>query len=709
MLAQSRRTFLLFLLFSFAASLASIREVAFLAAALDMRSASMVTATRIGSHANRYTLYGSHQSCTFLNTITCRPTAVRSRRYSGSSSLVMMPEGPEVRTLVNQLQAGVGKRLVDWKFLSGRYIRHGKPAGWDAFRATMTPFSENRDSDDDTKDCILEWNCKGKFIYMLLDDGDKAPPASPGATDFARSIWITLGMTGRFVSQAVHDQMPKRDQEHARWYLEVAPPTNATIHTNTDDEESSSSHRTRIYYYDMRNFGTLKFSLSRQDLADKLQSLGPDILQTDTTTPQTFVQLVESARPSSNVCRFLMDQSRIAGIGNYILAEGLYRAKIDPFATLGDLTVEQQKRLFRELQKVAVESFQSQGMTRAEGGQYRTMDDRPGQFTFALQCYGRSVAANGEAVFKEVNGPHGRTIWYTREQLFRPRFTVGESEQHTFAPNPRDVPSLEADKSTGDPKTMVDPVLSLTSYLSDPSWKNALSSAFESDWFEELAMFVAVERASHQIYPPAHQVFEALNLSPLDDVKVVIVGQGKFCFIFRGCCAPMSDLTRFLDPYHGPGQGHGLAFSVQRDIKPPPSLVNIFKEAHADVEIPYPPPHGNLEQWATQGVLLLNSVLTVRRGMANSHSRHGWETLTDTIVEILNERKEGLVFLLWGQPAQRKASTVDESKHFVIRTSHPSPLGATKTNSPFLGSRCFSKANQFLEQAGQRAIDWKVI
>ena len=167
--------------------------------------------------------------------------------------------------------------------------------------------------------------------------------------------------------------------------------------------------------------------------------------------------------------------------------------------------------------------------------------------------------------------------------------------------------------------------------------------------------------------------------------------------------------TFIADPYHGPGQGHGLAFSVQKGIKPPPSLVNIFKEAHADVRIPYPPPHGNLKDWANQGVLLLNTVLTVQRGKANSHARHGWEKLTDAIVEILNEQKQDLVFLLWGQPAQRKASSVDESKHFVLRTSHPSPLGATKTNSPFLGSRCFSKANACLEQSNQEIIDWRVI
>lgn len=194
------------------------------------------------------------------------------------------------------------------------------------------------------------------------------------------------------------------------------------------------------------------------------------------------------------------------------------------------------------------------------------------------------------------------------------------------------------------------------------------------------------EAATDTIDAPPELVFAALNLCPMDQVKVVIVGQ---------------------DPYHGPGQGHGLAFSVQKGVRPPPSLLNIFKEVQSDVGIPTPT-HGNLEHWARQGVLLLNSVLTVRRGQANSHARQGWEKLTDEIIGILNERRTGLVFLLWGTPAHRKAAAVDESKHTVIRTSHPSPLGAAKTHSPFLGSRCFSRANAALESHGQAAIDWSV-
>ena len=163
------------------------------------------------------------------------------------------------------------------------------------------------------------------------------------------------------------------------------------------------------------------------------------------------------------------------------------------------------------------------------------------------------------------------------------------------------------------------------------------------------------------------------------------------------------------DPYHGFGQGHGLAFSVRKGIKPPPSLRNIFKEAMSDVGIDDPKNNGNLEGWAKQGVLLLNTVLTVRRGEANSHAKWGWEDFTDEVINTINENNESVVFLLWGSPAHKKAKKVDESKHTVIRTSHPSPLGATKTASPFLSSKCFSRANQALLAAGEEPIDWNNI
>ena len=170
----------------------------------------------------------------------------------------------------------------------------------------MTNDNKNIDHDDDNDDidCIQGWNCKGKFIYLILDDGSKVPTNSDEHEhDFMRSIWITLGMTGRFVSQAAYDRLSRREQEQARWCLKVASPVSKS--TNTTVERKI----TQIYYYDTRNFGTLKFCLSRQELADKLQSLGPDILQTQSTTVQTFLQAVEAARPVTNICRFLWDQS----------------------------------------------------------------------------------------------------------------------------------------------------------------------------------------------------------------------------------------------------------------------------------------------------------------------------------------------------------------------------------------------------------------
>ena len=190
------------------------------------------------------------------------------------------------------------------------------------------------------------------------------------------------------------------------------------------------------------------------------------------------------------------------------------------------------------------------------------------------------------------------------------------------------------------------------------------------------------------IYPPPQDIFSAFNLCTLEKVKVVIVGQ---------------------DPYHGIGQGHGLAFSVRKDVPNPPSLRNIFKEAMSDVGIDDPKNTGNLEGWAKQGVLLLNTVLTVRRGEANSHAKWGWEQFTDEVIKTINEKNESFVFLLWGSPAHKKAKKVDESKHTVIRTSHPSPLGATKTASPFLSSKCFSRANKALIAYGKEPIDWNNI
>lgn len=235
---------------------------------------------------------------------------------------------------------------------------------------------------------------------------------------------------------------------------------------------------------------------------------------------------------------------------------------------------------------------------------------------------------------------------------------------------------------------------SLLSSLREPGWNSALSEQLlKSDSFQKLAVFLEEQhRKGLTVYPPREQIFAALNLCPLEDVKLVIIGQ---------------------DPYHG-GQAHGLAFSVRQGVRPPPSLVNIFKEVTEDVGIEEPR-HGNLERWARQGVLLLNTVLTVEAGKANSHSNKGWEEVTDAIIREASERNEtvgrsGLLFLLWGNAASKKVGNVidEDSGHIIIQTSHPSPLGATKTKSPFLGSKCFSRANKALEKIGKNRIDWNV-
>jgi len=221
----------------------------------------------------------------------------------------------------------------------------------------------------------------------------------------------------------------------------------------------------------------------------------------------------------------------------------------------------------------------------------------------------------------------------------------------------------------------------------EPGWKAHLEGERSKTYWKTLFSFLsAEERKGAKIYPPKEMVFSALDLCPFDKVKVVILGQ---------------------DPYHGAGQAHGLAFSVQEGIKIPPSLRNIYKEAVSDVKITMPKT-GCLVPWAKQGVLLLNTVLTVKEATANSHQKKGWENFTDEIIRVLNKEKKGLVFMLWGNSAQQKAASVNRSKHLVITSSHPSPLGAAKTKEPFLGSKCFSRANTYLIEQGLEPIDWKI-
>jgi uracil-DNA glycosylase len=221
-----------------------------------------------------------------------------------------------------------------------------------------------------------------------------------------------------------------------------------------------------------------------------------------------------------------------------------------------------------------------------------------------------------------------------------------------------------------------------------PSWLEPLKAQFQSPHMQALKSFLVEEKArGKHIFPKGSEYFRALDLTPLDKVKVVILGQ---------------------DPYHGPGQAHGLCFSVRPGVKVPPSLVNIYKELESDLGIPRPD-HGFLEHWAEQGVLLLNNVLTVEMGLAASHQGRGWEQFTDAVVEQVNRRETPAVFMLWGSHAQKKAARVDSTekggRHLVLKAPHPSPLSA---HNGFFGCRHFSKANAFLQAHGQAPIDWSL-
>jgi uracil-DNA glycosylase len=221
----------------------------------------------------------------------------------------------------------------------------------------------------------------------------------------------------------------------------------------------------------------------------------------------------------------------------------------------------------------------------------------------------------------------------------------------------------------------------MTNVRIEPSWHNVLEHEFASPYFEQLAAFVRTAYATTTVYPAAGKIFNAFNTTPFDQVKVVILGQ---------------------DPYHGPGQAHGLSFSVPDGVRLPPSLVNIYKEISDETGAPMPA-SGNLERWARQGVLLLNATLTVEAGKAASHQGRGWEELTDAVVRELSTRREHLVFMLWGSPAQRKGRFIDRGRHLVLTSPHPSPLSAYRG---FFGNGHFVKANEYLLQTGQTPIIW---
>jgi len=217
----------------------------------------------------------------------------------------------------------------------------------------------------------------------------------------------------------------------------------------------------------------------------------------------------------------------------------------------------------------------------------------------------------------------------------------------------------------------------------EPSWKNVLKDEFEKNYFYEVVTFLKTEKALNKIiYPPGAQIFHAFDATPFDKVKIVLLGQ---------------------DPYHGKGQAHGLAFSVPFGIKPPPSLINIFKELKSDIGMPIPN-HGNLENWAGQGVFLLNAALTVREAEPNSHAKIGWHEFTNRVIQKVSDLKKNVVFLLWGKFAQEKQELVDETKHLVLKAAHPSPYSADR----FFGCRHFSKANEYLIQNKIDPVDWSL-
>jgi len=217
----------------------------------------------------------------------------------------------------------------------------------------------------------------------------------------------------------------------------------------------------------------------------------------------------------------------------------------------------------------------------------------------------------------------------------------------------------------------------------EQSWKEALTSEFNSDYFVALKSFLVQEKQKFTLYPPGRKIFDAFNRTPLEKVRVVILGQ---------------------DPYHGKGQANGLCFSVSEGIPAPPSLVNIFREIREDLGIPIPR-HGNLERWADQGVMLLNATLTVRASQPGSHQGKGWEKFTDKVIKTISDKKTGVVFILWGRYAQAKEVLIDQQKHFILKAAHPSPFSAY---NGFFGCRHFSKTNELLTKQGLTPIDWRL-
>jgi uracil-DNA glycosylase len=286
------------------------------------------------------------------------------------------------------------------------------------------------------------------------------------------------------------------------------------------------------------------------------------------------------------------------------------------------------------------------------------------------------------------------------EQTTLPMFPSPSIEAKPSVPTSKQ-PLPEKEEVSGDTELypMLDPHTAEAGLLSEPaepsgpaepavkrpqlpeSWLAVIEDEFHKPYMGDLKRFLLEERKNQQVFPPGQQMFNAFWLTPFDEVRVVILGQ---------------------DPYHGPGQAHGLCFSVQKGVVPPPSLQNVFKELQSDVGMALPQ-HGDLTHWARQGVLLLNTVLSVRARQANSHRGQGWEILTDKVIEMLNSRREGLIFVLWGAAAGRKAQMIDGRRHRILRAPHPSPLSAHRG---FMGCRHFSQINAHLETRQQPAVQW---
>ncbi len=225
--------------------------------------------------------------------------------------------------------------------------------------------------------------------------------------------------------------------------------------------------------------------------------------------------------------------------------------------------------------------------------------------------------------------------------------------------------------------------MSLINPQIEESWKKILKDEFNSQYFIELKEFLIEEKKKYNVYPPGRLIFNALNKTPFENIKVVLLGQ---------------------DPYHGKGQAHGLCFSVPKGISLPPSLVNIFKELKTDLDIPIPA-HGNLEKWADQGVFLLNATLTVRASQPGSHQNKGWEVFTDSVIKKISEKRAGIIFLLWGKYAQAKEVLIDTNKHYILKAAHPSPYSA---DYGFFGCKHFSQTNNILSKHGLSTIDWSI-